>query len=86
MMATGRFPSSCRDLPLLVLAALALLAAPASAVVVTNEFAVPTVDGAPNGITTGPDGNLWFTEYSGVRIGQLILSSAPVELMSFGVD
>jgi streptogramin lyase len=25
----------------------------------------------PRGITAGPDGNLWFTEYSGNKIGRL---------------
>jgi virginiamycin B lyase len=29
---------------------------------VTNEFALPTPDGDPNGITPGPDGTMWFTE------------------------
>lgn len=27
--------------------------------------------GSPNGITSGPDGNLWFTEYSGNAIGKI---------------
>ena len=27
-----------------------------------TEFPVPTANGSPYGITTGPDGNLWFTE------------------------
>ena len=29
----------------------------------------------PLGITTGPDGNLWFTEFSGHRIGRAVVSS-----------
>ncbi len=29
-----------------------------------TEFAVPTVHSIPEGITVGPDGNLWFTEES----------------------
>jgi streptogramin lyase len=27
--------------------------------------------GTPTGITVGPDGNLWFTEYYGNEIGAL---------------
>ncbi len=27
--------------------------------------------GLPRGITAGPDGNLWFTEYIGNKIGRL---------------
>jgi len=29
-----------------------------------TEFAIPTANSAPAGITAGPDGNLWSTEYS----------------------
>jgi streptogramin lyase len=39
--------------------------------VTINEFPVPTADSAPGSITTGPDGNLWFTETSGNKIGQI---------------
>lgn len=28
-----------------------------------TEFALPTVGSLPDGVTTGPDGNLWFTEF-----------------------
>jgi streptogramin lyase len=55
----------------LVLAA-ASLAWPAVAVAqVTTifEFTVPTLASAPTGITTGPDGNLWFTENNTDKIG-----------------
>jgi streptogramin lyase len=36
-----------------------------------REFPVPTPAGGPLDITTGPDGNLWFTEFPGNRIGRI---------------
>ncbi|HEY7126250.1 MAG TPA: protein kinase [Ktedonobacterales bacterium] len=36
-----------------------------------NEFPLPTVNSDPYGITTGPDGNLWFTELEGNQIGRI---------------
>ena len=30
-----------------------------------TEFAIPTANASPRGITAGPDGNLWFTEMDG---------------------
>src|SRR5260370_26705818 len=36
-----------------------------------TEFPVPTAGSAPRDMTTGPDGNLWFTEYLGNTIGVL---------------
>ena len=57
----------------MVLSALALflgLAEGARAQTMT-EFPVPTADTGPTDITTGPDGNLWFTELSGNRIGRI---------------
>ena len=36
---------------------------------VITEFPVPTAKCLPIGITTGPDGNLWFTEDDGDSIG-----------------
>jgi hypothetical protein len=35
------------------------------------EYLVPTGSSYPQGITSGPDGALWFTEYSGNKIGSL---------------
>ena len=35
------------------------------------EFPIPTANSVPAGITTGPDGALWFTEYSGDNIGRV---------------
>ncbi|MHB8146280.1 MAG: Vgb family protein [Vulcanimicrobiaceae bacterium] len=40
---------------------------------VTTEYAIPTSSARPLGITAGPDGNLWFTEYNGLghKIGRI---------------
>jgi len=36
------------------------------------EFPIPTASSYPNnGIVAGPDGNLWFTEYYGDKIGRI---------------
>ncbi len=36
-----------------------------------SDFAIPTANSFPEGIAAGPDGNLWFTEYSAGKIGEL---------------
>jgi streptogramin lyase len=36
-----------------------------------TEFPLPTANSQPDFIVTGPDGNLWFTEDSGNRIGRI---------------
>jgi streptogramin lyase len=36
-----------------------------------NEYSVPTSNSYPYGITTGPDGNLWFTEQNSNQIGKI---------------
>jgi streptogramin lyase len=36
-----------------------------------TEFTIPTAASAPEGITAGPDGNLWFTETAGNKIGRI---------------
>ncbi len=35
------------------------------------QYSVPTATSGPLGITVGPDGNLWFTEYFANKIGSL---------------
>jgi streptogramin lyase len=35
------------------------------------EYTVPTPNSGPMGIVTGPDGNIWFTEYDGNKIGRI---------------
>jgi streptogramin lyase/type II secretory pathway pseudopilin PulG len=37
----------------------------------TTEFLIPTAISGPIGITVGPDGNLWFTEDTGNKIGRI---------------
>jgi streptogramin lyase len=55
-----------------VLALAAVDVAPAAADVGTiSEYPIPTADSTPRGITTGPDGRLWFTEYFGNKIGRI---------------
>src|SRR5260370_6407306 len=34
-----------------------------------TEIPVPTANSGPTGITTGPDGELWFTEFAANKIG-----------------
>ena len=46
------------------------LALPASAAAI-DEFPLPTPGSCPGGITTGPDGALWFTEEGTSRIGRM---------------
>ena len=36
-----------------------------------TEFPVPTANSFPAGITAGPDGNVWFAESSGMKIGRI---------------
>jgi streptogramin lyase len=38
---------------------------------VINTFTIPTLGSEPEGIVTGPDGNLWFTEQVGNKVGRL---------------
>ena len=38
---------------------------------VITEFPVPTAGSSPRGITAGPDGNLWFTEWLSGKIGRI---------------
>ncbi|HTW08924.1 MAG TPA: putative Ig domain-containing protein [Acidimicrobiales bacterium] len=53
-------------------------APPANGTANTNIYPVPTVWGLPWGITTGPDGNLWFTEEGGDNIGEIDPSTGAV--------
>src|SRR5207245_3541468 len=47
-----------------------------------TEFDVPTPNSGPIGITVGPDGNLWFAEYTSGQIGRItntgVISEFPV--------
>jgi streptogramin lyase len=53
------------------LASVLLVSASAGASGQITEFPVPAENGNPVGITAGPDGNLWFCERGGNRIGRI---------------
>jgi len=36
-----------------------------------------TKDSGPIGIAAGPDGNMWFTELNGGRIGRVVTGARP---------
>ncbi len=40
-----------------------------------TEFPTPTKDAVPFGMTAGPDGNVWFTEFSGNNIGRVSVAA-----------
>jgi virginiamycin B lyase len=44
-----------------------------------TEFALPTSPSQPQDITVGPDGNLWFTESTGNRVGRITTAGAVTE-------
>jgi streptogramin lyase len=44
-----------------------------------QEFSVPTTNGFPSEITAGPDGNIWFTEFYGDKIGRITPSGTVTE-------
>jgi len=43
------------------------------------EYSVRTVPAAPKGIALGPDGNIWFVEYVGDKIGKMMPDGASKE-------
>jgi streptogramin lyase len=46
---------------------------------VTTEFPLPNAGSAPETIVVGPDGNMWFTELLGNRIGRITTSGIITE-------
>ena len=42
------------------------------------DFPTPTAGSVPRGITDGPDGNIWFTEYQTNQIGKLDLQTGVI--------
>ncbi len=46
---------------------------------VVTEFPIPTASSRPGIIAAGPDGNLWFTEYSANQIGRITTAGAITE-------
>jgi virginiamycin B lyase len=51
----------------------------ANAQVVSDNYIVPTANSRPHGIVAGPDGNLWFAEFSGNKIGRVSTSGVFAE-------
>ncbi len=56
------------------------LDAPATPPALSGNVAIPTPTAVsvPRGITTGPDGNLWFAEYGANKIGKLDLQTGVI--------
>src|SRR6266851_3559054 len=48
-----------------------------------QEFPIPTTDSESFDITAGPDGNLWFTEFNGNKIGRI--NTAGTTITEFSV-
>ena len=48
---------------------------PATGAVV--EYYLPNTASDPRGITTGPDGNLWFAEFGGDRVAKVEVTFLP---------
>jgi streptogramin lyase len=69
----ARFRVRWTSIPLAlgIAAALAWPGVPAIAAVTVTEFPVPTASAGVEGITAGPDGNLWFAESSADQIGRI---------------
>jgi streptogramin lyase len=65
-------------LALAVLPALSAGYRPAVAQTFT-EFPTPTANSGPYGITTGPDGALWFTERNANKIGRITIAGVITE-------
>jgi virginiamycin B lyase len=54
-----------------------------------TEYPIPTANNGPQGITTGPDGALWFTEGNGNKIGRItttgVITEYPVPTAGSGI-
>jgi streptogramin lyase len=61
------------------LLAAALLVPGVAAAATITEFRTPTPASAPLGITSGPDGALWFTEGLGNKIGRITIAGSVTE-------
>ncbi|HJU63892.1 MAG TPA: hypothetical protein VJ864_17770, partial [Candidatus Binatia bacterium] len=59
------------------LAGFLALSSPALAAIM--QFPLPTPGAEPLAITAGPDGNLWFTEFSGNNIGRITFAGVITE-------
>ncbi|HAM49726.1 MAG TPA: hypothetical protein DCP92_03165, partial [Nitrospiraceae bacterium] len=47
---------------------------------VITEFSIPTANSYPVGITVGPAGNLWFTEFASNKIAQIVVNAATIPI------
>ena len=47
------------------------VAHPATQPGTVTAYTIPTPNSSPGGIAAGPDGNLWFTERAGNKIGRI---------------
>ena len=65
-----------------LLFSLPLFAMKASAAPAFNEYTLPTANAAPWEISKGADGNLWFTENNGHKIGRITPSGVVTEYAS----
>jgi virginiamycin B lyase len=71
---------------LAVMAAAVGIAVPAAAQTF-SEYPIPShPGGTPAGITTGPDGAVWFTEYTGNRIGRITTGGSITEFPTTTLD
>src|SRR5581483_11295678 len=62
-----------------VLAVTALVATACGGGGAATHFALQTKNSQPAGITTGPDGHLWFTEFTADKIGRITPAGAITE-------
>src|SRR5215211_6292013 len=62
----------------LTVAVALLVAGPASAAPTVTEFDIPTAASLPQDIVVGPDGNLWFAEKDGDKIGRVTPGDPPL--------
>src|SRR5215213_1120139 len=72
---TARFATAA----LAVIAALICILPAAGETGSIAEFSVPTANSQPLSIVTGPDGNLWFTEFLGNKIARMTADAAVTE-------
>ena len=51
---------------------------------IITEFPITTAGSDPGGITAGPDGNLWFTEFGVGKIGRITTAGTVTEFPAAG--
>jgi virginiamycin B lyase len=61
-----------------LLSALCAVQAFGAGIIVSTAYSVPTPKSLPEGVTLGPDGNIWFTENSDPQIGRVIPSTGAI--------